>query len=67
VTRELSAVKRLPISGDEEGKRTVAELIDQIGFDPLDAGILGERKQQTGVPAYIQGLPIAELRARLAA
>jgi predicted dinucleotide-binding enzyme len=60
----------IPISGDDEdAKRTVAELIDQIGFDPVDAGTLAEggRKHQTGGPAYTQGLPTAELRARLAA
>jgi 8-hydroxy-5-deazaflavin:NADPH oxidoreductase len=60
----------IPISGDDEGaKRTVAELIDEIGFDPVDAGTLakGGRKHQTGGPAYTQGLPTAELRARLAA
>ena len=60
----------IPISGDdEEAKRTVAELIDEIGFDPVDAGTLAEggRKHQTGGPAYTQGLPTAELRARLSA
>jgi 8-hydroxy-5-deazaflavin:NADPH oxidoreductase len=60
----------IPISGDDEdAKRTVAELIDQIGFDPVDAGTLAEggRQHQTGGPAYTQGLPTAELRARLAA
>jgi 8-hydroxy-5-deazaflavin:NADPH oxidoreductase len=60
----------IPISGDDEGaKRTVAELIDQIGFDPVDAGTLAEggRKHQAGGPAYTQGLPTAELRTRLAA
>jgi 8-hydroxy-5-deazaflavin:NADPH oxidoreductase len=60
----------IPISGDdEEAKRTVASLIDQIGFDPVDAGTLAEggRKHQTGAPAYTQGLPTAELRALLAA
>jgi len=59
----------IPISGDdEEAKRTVAELIDEIGFDPVDAGTLAEggRKHQVGAPAYTQGLPTAELRARLA-
>jgi hypothetical protein len=58
------------VSGDdEEAKRTVAELIDEIGFDPVDAGALarGGRKHQTGAPAYTQGLPTAELRARLSA
>jgi predicted dinucleotide-binding enzyme len=58
----------IPISGDdEEAKQTVAELIDQIGFDAVDAGTLAEggRKHQAGGPAYTEGLPIAELRARL--
>jgi predicted dinucleotide-binding enzyme len=60
----------IPISGDDEqAKRTVAELIDEIGFDPVDGGTLaqGGRKHQPGAPAYTQGLPTAELRARLAA
>jgi 8-hydroxy-5-deazaflavin:NADPH oxidoreductase len=60
----------VPISGDDaEATRTVAELIDQIGFDPVDAGTLSEggRKHQTGAPAFTQGLPTPELRARLTA
>jgi hypothetical protein len=59
----------VPLSGDdEEAKRTVAGLIDQLGFDPVDAGTLAEggRKHQTGAPAYTLGVPTAELRARLA-
>jgi len=59
----------IPISGDDEqAKRAVAELIDEIGFDAVDAGTLAEggRKHQVGAPAYTQGLPTAELRARLA-
>lgn len=58
----------IPISGDDEpAKRTVAELIDEIGFDAVDAGTLaaGGRKQQVGGPAYGQVLPTAELRALL--
>jgi predicted dinucleotide-binding enzyme len=60
----------IPISGDDEqAKRTVAELIEQIGFDPVDAGTLAEggRKHQPGSPAYTEGLQTEELRARLAA
>jgi hypothetical protein len=60
----------IPISGDDEdAKRTVAELIDQIGFDAVDAGTLAEggRKQQPGSPAYTEGLHTRELQARLAA
>jgi len=59
----------IPISGDDEqAKRTVAELMNEIGFDAVDAGTLAEggRKHQVGAPAYTQGLPTAELRARLA-
>jgi 8-hydroxy-5-deazaflavin:NADPH oxidoreductase len=58
----------IPLSGDDEGaKRTVAELIDEIGFDPVDAGTLaqGGRKHQVDAPAYGKGLPTAELRSRL--
>jgi len=58
----------VPMSGDDErAKRTVAELIDEIGFDPVDAGTLarGGRKHQVDAPAYGKGLPTAELRCRL--
>jgi hypothetical protein len=60
----------IPISGDDEqAKRTVAELIDQIGFDAVDAGTLAEggRKHQPGTPAYTDGLHTGELRVRLSA
>lgn len=60
----------IPISGDDqEATRTVAGLIDQIGFEAVDAGTLAEggRKHQPGTPAYTAGLNARELRARLAA
>lgn len=60
----------IPISGDdEEAKRIVAELIDEIGFDAVDAGMLaaGGRKHQPGSPAYTMGVRSGELRSRLAA
>jgi EmrB/QacA subfamily drug resistance transporter len=60
----------IPISGDDESaKRIVAELIEQIGFDPVDAGTLaaGGRKHQPGSPIYVADLRSGELRARLAA
>jgi len=60
----------IPISGDDEGaKRTAAELIDQIGFDAVDAGSLagGGRKHQPGTPVYTTELRARELRARLGA
>src|SRR5436190_5664623 len=58
----------IPISGDDEqAKQKVADLIDEIGFDPVDAGTLAEggRKHQPGSPAYTLGLQTQELRARL--
>jgi predicted dinucleotide-binding enzyme len=58
----------IPFSGDDkQAKRRVAELIDEIGFDPVDAGALaqGGRKHQVGGPAYTKGVPPAELRSRL--
>jgi predicted dinucleotide-binding enzyme len=59
----------IPISGDDEdAKRLVAALIDQIGFDPVDAGSLAEggRKHQRGGPVYPADLGSEELRAQLA-
>jgi predicted dinucleotide-binding enzyme len=59
----------VPISGDDtHAKRVVAGLIDEIGFDAVDAGPLanGGRKHQPGAPAYAADLPTAELRALLA-
>ena len=58
----------IPISGDDEdAKRTVSELIDQIGFDPIDAGTLadGGRRHQPGAPGYTMGTPTPELRSLL--
>ena len=60
----------IPISGDDEvAQRIVAALIDQIGFDAVDAGSLarGGRKHQPGTPVYTTELRARELRARLAA
>ena len=60
----------IPISGDDaEAKKTVVELIDQIGFDAVDAGAIGQggRQHQPGTDVYTADLPTGELRARLAA
>jgi 8-hydroxy-5-deazaflavin:NADPH oxidoreductase len=55
---ELPAEERLaiPIAGDEpEAKRTVSDLVDQIGFTAVDAGTLAEtRRQQPGAPLYLE-------------
>jgi 8-hydroxy-5-deazaflavin:NADPH oxidoreductase len=59
----------IPISGDDaEAKRVVAGLIDEIGFDAVDAGTLadGGRKHQPGAAVYAADLPTEELRSLLA-
>ncbi|MGC9975060.1 MAG: NAD(P)-binding domain-containing protein [Gaiellaceae bacterium] len=58
----------IPISGDdEEAKQIVAGLVDEIGFEAVDAGTLAEggRKHQPGTPVYTADLRAAELRERL--
>lgn len=44
----------LPVAGDdEEAKRVVRDLIDELGFDTVDAGGLDESwRQQPGTPVY---------------
>jgi predicted dinucleotide-binding enzyme len=48
----------LPVaSDDEEAKRTVMQLVDDLGFDPVDAGTLDEsRRQEPGTPVYAADL-----------
>lgn len=58
----------IPLSGnDEEAKAAVAGLIRDIGFDPVDAGHLGEggRKHQPGSRVYATELSSAETSALL--
>jgi predicted dinucleotide-binding enzyme len=44
----------LPIAGDDPaGKQIVSDLVDSIGFDPVDAGTLAESwRQQPDTPVY---------------
>ena len=48
----------LPVAGDDPNtKRTVMELVDAIGFDPIDAGTIDESwRQQPGTPVYAADL-----------
>ncbi|MCU1379663.1 MAG: oxidoreductase [Acidimicrobiales bacterium] len=61
--------RAIPIAGDDaEAKRTVAGLIDEFGYDAVDAGPLAEgRRFEPGTPAYGPRLDAGELRAALAA
>jgi predicted dinucleotide-binding enzyme len=53
----------LPISGDDpKAKVKIAKLIDELGFDPYDAGDLGVSwRQQPGSPAYCTNLDLKHL------
>ncbi|MBO4210130.1 NAD(P)-binding domain-containing protein [Micromonospora echinofusca] len=44
----------LPVAGDDEqAKRMVMDLVDELGFDPVDAGTLDESwRQQPDTPVY---------------
>ena len=48
----------LPVAGNNPvAKKLVTELIDEIGFDPVDAGALDESwRQQPGTPVYATDL-----------
>lgn len=58
----------IPISGDDPAaKQIVSTLVDDIGFDAVDAGTLAEggRKHQPGTPVYTTDLPTNQLYAHL--
>jgi 8-hydroxy-5-deazaflavin:NADPH oxidoreductase len=54
---------------DEEAKRTVARLVEEVGFAAVDTGPLGEggRRQQVGTPVYNKELNAREAAQVLAA
>src|SRR5205814_4941949 len=58
----------LPVAGDSSNaKALVLRLVDDLGFDPIDAGDLDNSwRQQTGTPAYCQDLEAAALESALA-
>ena len=58
----------LPIAGDDRAaKETVMRLVDELGFDPVDAGSIDESwRQQPGTPVYAQDFDAAGVRRALA-
>jgi hypothetical protein len=58
----------LSVFGDSsDGKARVLRLIDDLGFDPVDAGNLDDSwRQQAGTPAYCKDLESNALRQALA-
>jgi predicted dinucleotide-binding enzyme len=59
----------LPVAGDNaQAKGKVMRLVDELGFDPVDAGPLEESwRQQPGSPCYAADLDADGLREALAA
>lgn len=57
----------LPVAGDDAvAKATVMRLVDELGFDPIDAGSLDDSwRQQPGTPAYATDLDAAAVRKAL--
>jgi 8-hydroxy-5-deazaflavin:NADPH oxidoreductase len=58
----------LPIAGDDAAnKRIVSDLVDEIGFDPVDAGTLAESwRQQPDTPVYGKDLDAEGTKRALA-
>ena len=57
----------IPVAGDNsEHKRVAMQLVDDIGFDPVDSGTLAESwRHQPGSPAYCTDLTAKELENAL--
>ncbi len=60
--------RALAVAGDDaEAKAVVAELVDAVGFDVVDAGPLSEGwRYERDTPAYLPALDVDGLRAALA-
>lgn len=58
----------LPVAGDDaKAKETVMKLVNDIGFDPVDAGGLDESwRQQPGTPVYAADFDAEGVRRALA-
>jgi predicted dinucleotide-binding enzyme len=57
----------LPVAGDDPGaKAVVMSLVDQLGFDPVDAGNLDTSwRQQPGTPVYATDYDVEGVRRAL--
>lgn len=59
----------ISVSGDISAQKTVVmQLVNEVGFDAVDAGSISESwRQQPGTPAYTKDLNIKDLKQALAA
>ncbi len=58
----------LPVAGDDKRAKTVVmQLVDDLGFDPVDTGTLAESwRQQPGTPVYAEDFDAQGVRDALA-
>src|ERR1700712_2304555 len=58
----------LPIAGDDEAHRAlVHDIVDQLGFEPVDAGSISDSwRQQPGTPVYGKDFDVDNTRKALA-
>jgi predicted dinucleotide-binding enzyme len=57
----------LPVAGENDAAKAVVPLIDELGFDGVDAGGLDESwRQQPGTPVYTKDFDAAGVRRALA-
>jgi predicted dinucleotide-binding enzyme len=58
----------LPVAGDDSrAKDVVMRLVEELGFDPVDAGALDESwRQQPGTPVYTSNFDASGVRRALA-
>lgn len=58
----------IPVAGDDQAaKEKVMKLIDELGFDPIDSGMLAESwRQQPGTPVYLKEYDADRARQALA-
>ena len=59
----------LPVAGDDRRQKAIAmQLVDELGFDPIDTGGLDESwRQQPGTPVYTKDYDAGGVRRALAA
>ena len=64
----LPGRRALPVAGDDPvAKGVVMALVNELGFDPVDAGSIDESwRQQPGTPVYTADLDAAGVRRALA-
>jgi 8-hydroxy-5-deazaflavin:NADPH oxidoreductase len=67
-TKPLDARRVIFVAGDDPAaKQVVADLITQIGFAPLDTGLLhASTRQEPGAPIYNKDLTLVEAQTALA-